>query len=299
MALPNNKWDCPTCTYLNWSSSLKCSLCGCPRSFEVTPKATVAKIKSHTQNSLCITKSSPSSVLPTSISSIETCPGDKWICSVCTYKNTLKASVCTMCRCVRPKLHVHVDRSPSIFDYATSTTNTNTGGAVGGVSSIDPLDQHVKKYHKQRHSSENRLKRWKCWSCTYENYPKSTHCTLCGVGRGITTGSCSPTREDLVTNGSHKRRTVSSSIDENVRQIRNRLSATDWLFIQACEGATRGDIRSVKDYVKNGGDKQRQLTSNEILVLGNQSSKYSTGLSLIDLALRLILQWNLYMMVTV
>ncbi len=293
MALPNNKWDCPTCTYSNWSSSLKCSLCGCPRSFEITPKATVAKIKSHTQNSLCHTKSTPSSaVLPSSVSPSETCLGDKWLCSVCTYKNTLKASTCTMCRSIRPKLHVHVDRSPSIFDYATSTTNTNTGGAVGGVSSIDPLDQNVKKYHKQRHSNENsRLKRWRCLNCTYENYPRSSHCTMCGVGRGMTTSSTcgitSPTRDDLIIIGSQKRRTVSSTIDENVRQLRNRLSPADWLFLQACEGVTRGDIRSVKDFLKNGGDKQRQLTRNEILVLGgNRSLNYSTGVSLIDLALR-------------
>ena len=288
MALPNNKWDCSACTYLNWSSSVKCSLCGCSRSTEVTPKGTVAKIKSYTQNSLSISKLSPHDKSLSPGEHRSTNGGDKWICVVCTYCNIGRASACVMCHSLRTEDNT---RSPMILDFASSSnTSSSRGGAVGGVSCVEPPDSHGKKHLKQRHSSDNKSKRWKCPNCTYENYPKSTRCTMCGVSRvgGNSAGGSgslhSPRLDDSV------RRKV--SVEDDMRQIRNRLSMMDWLFLHACEGVvTGGDVTSVKHYLKSGGDKLRQLTSKEVMLLGGQTSRYPAGSSLIDLALRLGHLW--------
>ena len=298
MALPNNKWNCPACTYLNWSSSLKCSLCGSPRSAEVVPRATIAKIKSYTQNSLCSSKSLEKGSSPVESRSSA---GDKWICSVCTFSNMAKASVCSMCQSLRVTSDdnghgLQSYRSPIILDFVTSANNNtgSGGGAVGGVS-VDPIDVNVKKHQKQRHSSENKSKRWKCANCTYENYQKSFRCSMCGMNRmSLNTGLSSAVAcvRDDSGNGSHRRK-VASSRHEDVRQIRNRLAMIDWLFLHACEGITKGDISSVKEYLKSGGDKLRQLSTKEVSLLDGQFSKYTSGSSLIDLALRLLIYFLL------
>ena len=288
MALPNNRWDCPTCTYLNWTSSLKCSLCGCPRPVEVPPKATIAKIKSHTQNALCISKTSSSvekTVSPFGGGESPSPVGDRWICSVCTYRNLPNTASCTMCRSPRASTNDTTSyKSPSIFDFISTNSS---GGAVGGVSTSDPLDLNVKKYGKQRHPSENKSgKRWKCSNCTYENYPRANRCTMCGVSKmvlGVGGSSATSPREEPSGNSSHRKKVSSSK--EDLRQIRNRLSSLDWLFLHACEGVVKGDVSPVKEYLKRGGERLRQLTSCDVLVLGH-SSKFITGSSLIDLALR-------------
>ena len=273
MALQNNKWDCPACTYLNWSSTVKCTLCGCGRSGEAPPKATVAKIKSYTQNSLSIVKLSPHDK--------SSSPSDfhrPWTCSVCTYSNAGRTSLCSMCQSTRSGEDAHqFRRSPLIRDYAVSSSSSVARGAVGGVSSDTSIDPNVKKHHKQRHSSSS-SKRWKCVECTYGNYIKSTRCTMCGASRqGV--GIATPIR-DLPS----QRRETS----DEMKQIRNRLSMTDWLYLCACEGVAMGDESVVKDYLKGGGDKLRQLTSKEVQLLGGQSTGLTAGSSLVDLALRLL-----------
>ena len=39
------KWPCPSCTYNNWSSSVKCVLCGCSRPNELTSRSSVVKYR--------------------------------------------------------------------------------------------------------------------------------------------------------------------------------------------------------------------------------------------------------------
>ena len=281
MALQNNKWNCPACTYLNWSSTVKCSLCGCGRSGEAPPKATVAKIKSYTQNSLSMTKS----VSPHDKSSSPSDFHRPWTCSVCTYSNAGRTSVCPMCQSTRSSEDTHhqFHRSPLIRDYAVSSSSSVARGAVGGtmISSDTTSDHNVKKHHKQRHSSSSSSKRWKCVECTYENYLKSTRCTMCGTSRQGA-GPYIATPRDLPL--SSQRRDTS----DEMRQIMNRLSMTDWLYLRACEGVAKGDGSVVKDYLKGGGDKLRQLTSKEVQLLGGQSTGLTTGSSLVDLALRLL-----------
>lgn len=70
-----------------------------------------------------------------------------------------------------------------------------------------------------------------------------------------------------------------------MRQIRNRLSSSDWLFLNACLGVVNDDASAVRAYLRQEGDRARQLTKEECLVLG-QPSAFTVGGTLPHLAIR-------------
>ena len=72
-----------------------------------------------------------------------------------------------------------------------------------------------------------------------------------------------------------------------MRQIRNRLSSSDWLFLNACLGIVNDDVSAVKAYLRQDGDRARQLTKEDCLVLG-QPSTFSIGGTLVHLAIKYV-----------
>lgn len=70
-----------------------------------------------------------------------------------------------------------------------------------------------------------------------------------------------------------------------MRQVRNTLSSTDWLFLNACLGIVNNDESAVKAYLRQDGDRARQLNKNECLVLG-QAQTFTVGSTLVHLAIR-------------
>ena len=123
------KWPCPTCTYNNWSSSIKCVLCGCSRPNEITSRASVVKYRApvqgwsnklaHSQGSTgaCLTQdiicadfnlpqSSPNTmdIQPHHHHKVSghghggKCKTKgKWTCASCTFSNWPNTGQCTMC----------------------------------------------------------------------------------------------------------------------------------------------------------------------------------------------------------
>ena len=123
------KWPCPTCTYNNWSSSIKCVLCGCSRPNEITSRASVVKYRAPVQgwsNKLALSQGSSGACLTSDIicadfnlpqSSLNTLDVQshhhhkisghghgakcktkgKWTCGSCTFSNWPNAGQCTMC----------------------------------------------------------------------------------------------------------------------------------------------------------------------------------------------------------
>ena len=126
------KWPCPSCTYINWSSSVKCVLCGCSRPNELTSKASVAKYRppvqgwsklAHTQlqgsGGACLSPEiicadfnhqSPSITADSqpqnhhhhhhhkgSGHGVKCKTKGKWTCGSCTFSNWPNAGQCTMC----------------------------------------------------------------------------------------------------------------------------------------------------------------------------------------------------------
>ena len=127
------KWPCPTCTYNNWSSSVKCVLCGCSRPNEITSRASVVKYRPPAQgwSKLAHSQGSSDACLTPDIicadfnvqssSSMDSQPHQhhhhhkgsghgvkcktkgKWTCTSCTFSNWPNAGQCTMCGTLRAR----------------------------------------------------------------------------------------------------------------------------------------------------------------------------------------------------
>ena len=212
----------------------------------------------------------------------------KWTCILCSYKNWPNATKCVMCN----KRRNSASLSRSAEDMI---------GAVGGPTNFELLP------------TEEQCK-WKCAKCTYENWPRSTKCALCRSSKpssppltplistvvseeGSSLSQCSVDITELQT----KVQLLSTS--DKMKQIRNKMNETDWLFLNACIGvvnnelsvvqlyiqATAGNIMTVHVYYTGaqltGGEKGRQLTKQEVTIL-NKPSVYGVGTTLVHLALR-------------
>lgn len=352
MALTSaGKWDCPACTYLNWSSSLKCALCGNPKPVDtVIPKSTIAKLKLQTQTTLSSNKaaaniSASSIASPTELNSSPhpkspnlTSNLTKWNCSICTYQNWPNANICTLCRSARNNdagRHVTRDSSQSDSCYRSILEYASTGQELSISHSAPKGKPHRHKGNSHSHN-DNRTKKWRCSKCTYENLSRNNKCAMCYTGKNRTPSpplhtegqlsagatdksnwwktdneeifsrqpistssysSSSTSNSQTVTYsfpspslpspkfGSTCSSTQSKSTSDKVRQIRNQLSSSDWLFLNACQGVVNGDQEPVKAYLKHNGDKGRQLTNDEVLVL-KEKSKFTIGSTLVHLAIR-------------
>ncbi len=357
------KWPCPTCTYSNWSTSLKCTLCGSPRPNEVSRQWTSSR------------KHSPSSTptyggelsnahspeinyknwLSSDISShhkASKCKAKaKWACTTCTYTNWANAHQCVMCGTQKSKVKVESSNetnrsypiSESILEYASSK------GAVGGAcvqeERVIPQVKPSRIKKESKNGKSNLDKKWKCQQCTFDNYTKSAKCAMCHARR-----TPSPVYEDRPTPSPPSQHTPSTrhtllrtpplnanktavkstpsppsfpkplsstatlndknclkdsdnalveeveslevtrsslvkSDSNQVRQIRNRLTNSDWLFLNACLGVVNGEMSAVKPYLRQVGDRARQLTKDECLVIGHRHS-LGVGSTLVHLAIR-------------
>ncbi|KAK6622350.1 hypothetical protein RUM44_002161 [Polyplax serrata] len=158
--------------------------------------------------------------------------------------------------------------------------------------------------------------KWSCPHCTYENWPKSVKCIMCGLGSNpypvpprnspvdspdcdSARGGCTPlvNDENYMTSvrRSNSRRFDSSENNSNPQQQspnnceyerRLRLSRqADWSWLDACIGVVEGDPNPVEAYLNSGGNPARFLTANEIAIL-NRPSAFDAGHTLVHLAIR-------------
>lgn len=214
----SSKWSCPTCTYNNWQSWAKCVLCGSSKpTDDVIPRTPVAKYRQQNSGWSKLASSLPGGVGASQFpgnkclelntaSTVESSHGNiapkgsakcktkgKWTCSGCTYLNWPNAGQCTTCGASRTRatrndaLRNEAGRTPtrsteSILLYASGV------GAVGGEASVSgscDVPLHSVKTKNGRHGNrggqgvggENR--KWKCQRCTYENWPRTSKCTMC------------------------------------------------------------------------------------------------------------------------
>lgn len=137
------KWPCPSCTYTNWSSSIKCVLCGCSRPNELPSRSSVVKYRppvpgwsklAHSQGSggACL----PADIICADFSNMQQTPSitmdlqppnhhhnhnkgsghgvkcktkGKWTCASCTFSNWPNAGQCTMCGFARSRAGLRHD----------------------------------------------------------------------------------------------------------------------------------------------------------------------------------------------
>ncbi|XP_030807443.1 ubiquitin thioesterase ZRANB1 [Camarhynchus parvulus] len=315
------KWACEYCTYENWPSAIKCTMCRAQR-----PSGTIITEDPFKSGSSDIGRdwdptsteggSSPlicpdSSARPRVKSSYSTESANKWSCHMCTYLNWPRAIRCTQC------LSQRRTRSP------TESPQSSGSGSRPVPFSVDPCEEY-----NDRNKLNTRAQHWTCSVCTYENWAKARKCVVCDHPRpnNIEAIELADTEEassiineqdrarwrGSSSSGNSQRRSPPTTKRESdvkmdfqrielagavgskeelevdfkkLKQIKNRMKKTDWLFLNACVGVVEGDLAAVEAYKSSGGDIARQLTADEVRLL-NRPSAFDVGYTLVHLAIR-------------
>lgn len=315
------KWACEYCTYENWPSAIKCTMCRAQR-----PSGTIITEDPFKSGSSDIGRdwdptsteggSSPlicpdSSARPRVKSSYSMESANKWSCHMCTYLNWPRAIRCTQC------LSQRRTRSP------TESPQSSGSGSRPVPFSVDPCEEY-----NDRNKLNTRAQHWTCSVCTYENWAKARKCVVCDhprpnnieaieladteeassiineQDRARWRGSCSSGNSQRRSPPTTKRESdvkmdfqrielagaVGSKEElevdfKKLKQIKNRMKKTDWLFLNACVGVVEGDLAPVEAYKSSGGDIARQLSADEVRLL-NRPSAFDVGYTLVHLAIR-------------
>ncbi|CAM4712710.1 unnamed protein product [Leuciscus chuanchicus] len=293
------KWSCEYCTYENWPSAIKCTMCRAQK-----PSATIITADpfpgrtdptaGHPWDPVLICPDSSARPRVRPAQSVE--PSGKWSCQVCTFLNWPRSVRCTQCRSLR-----------------ASEPPPGTGRPAS-----DPCEEY-----NDRNRLNTRVQCWTCSGCSYENWPKSPRCVVCDqprpndayqpaeldeinelsavineAERRRARGVCSGARRQSPSSSAREAELqiefaagAQSGRDERemdfkkLKQIKNRMRKTDWLFLNACAGVVEGDLSAVEAYKSSGGDIARQLTGDEVRLL-NRPSAFDSGFTLVHLAIR-------------
>ncbi|KAA8581427.1 hypothetical protein FQN60_003008 [Etheostoma spectabile] len=321
------KWACDYCTYENWPSAVKCTMCRAPKSrgpiiteepyknspdLDPSPEWDPPRTESVSNLLICPDSSARPRVRSAGIAEI----ANKWSCQMCTYLNWPRALRCTQCLCQRTRTS-----SPT---ESPQTSGSNTGCRPVLHSPVDTCEEYNDRNRLNTHQQH-----WTCTVCTYQNWPTTTKCVVCDhpkpnnqeaielaesaeptpmineQDRARWRGSCSggqgrrrspptPKREDNVQMDFQRIELAAGAMSskeeqevdfKKLKQIRNRMRKTDWLFLNACAGVVEGDLAAIEAYKSSGGDIARQLTADEVQLL-NRSSAFDVGFTLVHLAIR-------------
>lgn len=317
------KWACEYCTYENWLSAIKCTMCRAQR-----PSATIITEEPFKSSSILdpphgdlgssnLLICPDSSARPRVRQAQTTETSGKWSCHMCTYLNWPRAVRCTQCLCQRQRAC-----SP------TETPQTSGSGLrlrSGLVPPVDPCEEY-----NDRNRLNTRAQRWCCAACTYENWPKTPRCVVCDHPRPNDAiqltepdvlspvineqdrvhppragGVCGPVGQrrsppmpkrdsevqiqdiqciELAAGAQGSKEELEMDF-KKLKQIKNRMRKSDWLFLNACAGVVEGDLAAIEAYKSSGGDIARQLTADEVRLL-NRASAFDEGFTLVHLAIR-------------
>ncbi|XP_024283387.1 ubiquitin thioesterase ZRANB1 [Oncorhynchus tshawytscha] len=353
------KWACEYCTFENWPSAIKCTMCRAQRPsggaiiteepFRSTPGLDSShqwECLSHSNNppqggsSLLICPDSSARPRVRITDSPEP-PSSKWSCHMCTYLNWPCAIRCTQCLCQRHQGHQQEQRHQGLAQQPRiSTESPQTSGSgcrpTPPSTPTDPCEAYNDRNRLNTHAQH-----WTCAACTYANWPKACKCVVCDHSRhkslakpielalkpenlppSILNEQGSDNRRGVVGRGGSgivvccgsqrrspptSKREVEAKMDfqrnelalgagigsieerqvdfKRLKQMKNRMRRTDWLFLNACAGVVEGDLAAVEAYKSSGGDIARQLTSDEVRLL-NRTSAFDDGFTLVHLAIR-------------
>lgn len=206
------KWVCNHCTYENWPASKKCTMCRRPRTPQyISDEAPGEKDIYKLVPLICQeTSSSEESSLPSSLD-----PNNKWPCQTCTYLNWPKTVRCVQCLNPRNKS----EENQSLSGDVQLGTKTESGSKINSPKTLANSPEATKEINNDKNRSLGSTSpsgngitpkpgKWTCKACTYENWPRSMKCTLCGVlkGRRYTEGG-STTQDDSSASDSDVKKT--------------------------------------------------------------------------------------------
>ncbi|OCT69921.1 hypothetical protein XELAEV_18036846mg [Xenopus laevis] len=308
------KWACEYCTFENWPSAIKCTMCRAPRPSGAIITEEPFKNRTPDVGSMEREIGSPlicpdSSARPRVKSSYSMETSSKWSCQICTYLNWPRAIRCTQC------LSQRRTRSP------TESPQSSGSGLRSIPGPIDPCEEY-----NDRNKLNIKGQHWTCSACTYENCAKAKKCVVCDhptpnnmdaielantdeassiineQDRARWRGGCSSSNSQRRSPPTSKRDSdmdfqrielagaVGSKEEfeldlKKLKQIKNRMRKTDWLFLNACVGVVEGDLSAVEAYKTSGGDIARQLSADEVRLL-NRPSAFDVGYTLVHLSIR-------------
>ncbi|XP_061084027.1 ubiquitin thioesterase ZRANB1-like isoform X2 [Conger conger] len=296
MTEPGAKWSCEYCTYENWPSAIKCTMCRaqkpCPAIITEEPYKSVPSLgtcrewdPSSPEGGSTLLICPDSSARPRVRTSGPGEGSSKWSCRMCTYLNWPRAIRCTQCLCQRARARSPTDPSPQ---------TSGSPPPRPGPPSPDPCEE---EYNDRNRLNARTIQHWTCGTCTYQNWPKTRRCVACdrpnpgegGEGeneldRAPRPGGCSggqrhpspPTstrppgegtmdfqRIELAAGAGGSKEELEVDF-KKLKQIKNRMRKSDWLFLNACAGVVEGDLAAVETYKSSGGDIARQLTADEV-----------------------------------
>jgi ubiquitin thioesterase ZRANB1 len=244
------KWKCEECTYDNWPSATKCTLCR-----NINRKQQYKLTKS-TSPPVVVCQNSPIARTPTNQIQLQPTTNDqdiyrlaniiinedeqqqesdstnadanrKWNCPICTYLNWPKSKKCVQCytqRCSRrssPR-----QNSPRSCPQSPCTIPKRINDVQAHTSLTPPVDLVLAQPEEQA-TMTNMLKKWTCSVCTYENWPKSVKCIMCKLNRQTQ-------QQPTLTNNNNKRILLAPS--QNAVFTTSSGNDNDRLFLLACQG---------------------------------------------------------------
>ncbi|XP_065372565.1 ubiquitin thioesterase trabid [Calliphora vicina] len=363
-AANDSKWSCKMCTYLNWPRSLRCVQCYTKRA-NASDNSPSQDIGAISVTSFKQQQPTPHSELEQNINSAmqkhkrfsdNLDPKSIIDCgsmaeAIMNNSQHLIHNPQQQLQERLNKLHIatNIDAEMNASNNAASANAAATGAAAQRLSPVEGSTTHLNnlanssqtQQQQQQLTSQststsattsssnpqqpNYIKKWACNTCTYENFPKSLKCSMCGSPRDInssgggvvggnaahsiennasgisnnqTNVTCSDKLNDTVSsnNSFNKQQNIyqlgSDTInncdtmqERQERRIRQIRRQVDWQWLNACLGVVENNFSAVEAYLSCGGNPARSLTSTEIAAL-NRNSAFDVGHTLIHLAIR-------------
>ncbi|CAH0401511.1 unnamed protein product [Chilo suppressalis] len=227
--------------------------------------------------------------------------GGKWSCEVCTYENFPLSRKCTMCRAPKPCLN------ENIFSLQDGASALPTHHDDCGVDAVAERLKPLRISSPQGQPGASSPPKWSCATCTYENWPRSQKCAMCGAAStalaaapapsAAVAAAAAPASATAHANAASPAPPASrphlgindlcasQEADVDARRSKRRNNNIDWLWLQACLGVVEGEPRRVEAYLRGGGDPARALSPPEVALL-NRASAFDVGHTLVHLAIR-------------
>ncbi|XP_030562654.1 ubiquitin thioesterase trabid [Drosophila novamexicana] len=312
----SEKWACKVCTYLNWPRSLRCVQCCTKRGGAAAMEPAADKETNSAGEALQALRISGSD---TELNCTEnSSSGRQLIGAAASNSNRRNPSM-----------------EPQICSNSThlnNLANTSHSQQQSQSQSQPQLTNQQQQQQQQNSTTSSALQqkhcyvaKWACNSCTYENWPKSLKCSMCGKTRELSgsgsqcdlhacASSISGSNKQLnqqqqeeqqqqqnsdtvsVNNSFNKKHIYQLGSSETInncdtlqerqeRRQRQIRRQVDWQWLNACLGVVENNYSAVEAYLSCGGNPARSLTSNEIAAL-NRNSAFDVGHTLIHLAIR-------------
>ncbi|KAF7258099.1 hypothetical protein EG68_08230 [Paragonimus skrjabini miyazakii] len=207
------------CTYDNWMAAIKCTLCRTPRS-SVLIEEEMQRLKVSPKELENISGSH---------ASVSSETEHLMRCASCTYLNKPLSFKCEQC-----------------FNVLCDPSELVTSDPKPSISTDSPASPF----------SSFRVEKWSCLQCTYENWPKSQHCVMCGSSPSSTSVN---TVVDPVEDGVGKGSSPTSNESISSGQADGK-SSKDALWLAACRAVLDSDMTPIERYLSSGGRMERKLT---------------------------------------